>query len=334
MRTLPTQPLKDQYWLDVEAQLKSIFYEIVFAPVMDVLRKTTPQSKELQHLYNAGGNLTSLLIAIRSGRVQYKAGVFSGDFSVAISKDLRIIGATFDHRTKVYKLDVSVVPEFIRAEATAYESTAKAAHAEIHRRLDEVQMNLERLVDQNNIEADDAIRHIERGWKKSAEILEVQPKLTEASQEELADEYNRNLKLYVKAFSLDSIATLRQAVDENAMAGYRFDKLTEVIRHRYGVTANKAKFLARQETGLFMAKYRKKRFGEAGVRRYRWSTANDERVRDSHKHLNGRVFSYDDPPITDRSTGAKNNPGEDFNCRCLDIPLLELASGQFAGNFS
>lgn len=307
----------------MEAQLKTIFYEVIFAPIVEVIRKATPQAKHLQELYNAGGGFTSLLIAIRSGRIQYKDGVFSGDFSVAISKDLRSMGASFDHRSKVYKLAPESVPAAVRAEAAVYQSVARDAHQEMKRRLDEIQKDLDRLIESRDIDAEDAIRHIEKGWQKSAQLLEVQPRLMPAATEALAQDYNKNLKLYVKDFSRQSIRSLREAVEDNALQGFRFDKLTETVRHRYGVTANKARFLARQETGLFMAKYRKQRFSQAGVRKYRWSTAHDERVRDSHKHLDGKVFAYDQPPITDRSTGDRNNPGEDFNCRCLDIPILE-----------
>jgi SPP1 gp7 family putative phage head morphogenesis protein len=324
LKLLPPQPLRDQYWLDVESQIKTIFYEIVFAPIMEIIRKTTPQAAHLKEIYNAGGNLTSLLVAIRSGRVQYLDGVFAGDFSVGISKDLRAIGATFDLRTKTYKMPVAAVPEFVRAEAALYQSIAKAAHEEMIRRLNEVELQLAQAGGLPDIDAESTIRSIEKGWQKSAKLLEVQPRLSPQATEALAADYNKNLKLYIQNFSQQSVKVLRETVEANAMEGYRFDKLTEEIRHRYGVTANKAKFLARQETGLFMAKYRKQRFEQAGVRKYKWSTAHDERVRDSHKHLDGRVFSYDQPPITDRATGAKNNPGEDFNCRCLDIPLLEV----------
>lgn len=320
MRTLPPQPLKDQYWTDIEAQLKAVFYDLTFKPLVEILRKATPQTTELT---NAGGNLLSLVAAIRTGRVQYSQGVFSGDFNVAIAKDLKTIGASFDLRSRVWRLTVGDVPDFVRAEAARYQSTAKATGDEIKRALDDIQINLERNVAEVDIDAEATIRAIEKGWKKAAKALQVQPTLTPEARQRLAEDYNKNLKLYIKDFSQQSVKNLRGAVEDNALDGYRFDKLIEDIRHRYGVTANKARFLARQETGLFMAKYRKERFSQAGVRRYRWSTAHDERVRDSHKHLNGRVFAYSDPPITDRASGAKNNPGEDFNCRCVDIPILE-----------
>lgn len=310
--------------------MKEIFFEILFAPLLKVIQKANPQADELKELMNAAKGPTSLLVAIRSGRIQYAEGIFSGDFSVAISKDLRSLGATFDHRSSVYRLPVKDVPEVVRAESARYQSVAKGVHEELKYKLNEIQEQLDRVVDQKTINANETITRIEQGFKKSAQLLEVQPKLDKARELQLRADYNKNLKLYIRNFSKESIQALRATVEKNAQQGYRFDQLTEMIRHRYGVTASKAKFLARQETGLFMAKYRKQRFDQAGVQRYRWSTAHDERVRDSHKHLNGRVFSYDQPPITDRTTGARNNPGEDFNCRCVDIPLLEYVD-EFAG---
>ena len=330
MKTLPAQPLRDIYWAEVEDQLKLIFYELVFAPVVSVIRKASPQPFQVNEmLMTAESHHRALSLAIKTGRIQYKDGVFSGDFTLGISKELKALGARFDQRSRVYLLEIASVPEDVRAAAAVYQTEAKAAHEEMVRRLDEVQKNLTRVVNQKRIDAGPALREIEKGWKKSAKLLEVQPKLSKENAEALAEDYNRNMKLYIQDFTKQAIGTLREDVEKNALQGYRFDNLTEAIRHRYGVAASKARFLARQETSLFMAKFRKQRFEQAGVRRYRWSTAHDERVRDSHKRLNGRVFSYDDPPITDRSTGAKNNPGEDFNCRCLDIPVLEVEGGQF-----
>jgi hypothetical protein len=40
----------------------------------------------------------------------------------------------------------------------------------------------------------------------------------------------------------------------------------------------------------------------------------DSRVRPDHVHLNGRVFSFDDPPVADTRTGFRGNPGEAANC--------------------
>ena len=61
------------------------------------------------------------------------------------------------------------------------------------------------------------------------------------------------------------------------------------------------------------------RYKSVGVQKYRWSTAGDNRVRPEHKALNGKIFDWDNPPL---STGGKH-PGEDFGCRCIAIPIVE-----------
>jgi SPP1 gp7 family putative phage head morphogenesis protein len=78
---------------------------------------------------------------------------------------------------------------------------------------------------------------------------------------------------------------------------------------------------------LFVSKYREAVFEENGVKKYIWSTANDIRVRDRHRSLNNKVFSYDDPPVVDKKSGRRANPGEDYNCRCVAIPYLSGANG-------
>lgn len=317
MKSLPPQPLRDIYWTDIEAQLKTAFYDVVFKPVMEIIRKASAQGRKVE----LSNSIRALLDALYSGRIQYQDGKFSGQFNAAIASELRAIGATFDRWQKVYKIDPSRVPPHIAAEAVAYQIRAKDTHDLITKQLDDIQTHIQELG--VIVDAEETIRRIDKGFAKSAELLQVQPKLDKEHVARLSRAYNENLQLYIRDFTKNNIVALREVVEDNATQGYRFDRLIELIRHRYGITANKAQFLARQETSLFMSKYRRERFAQAGVRRYRWQTSKDERVRKSHAHLNGRVFMYDQPPVTDPATGAHNNPGEDFGCRCIDIALLE-----------
>ena len=320
MRTLHPQRLTDSTWSGVESQLKEIFFELIFEPILSIFEKKTAQPIELQ---NAPKSFTALIQSIKEGSVQYFDGEFSGRFNVKISNALRFLGAKYDPKTTTYRINPANLPEFIKTESANYQFNAKAAHEQMLRKLNETQQRLDERLKEYNVDALPALTQIESGFRKSAEALKVQPLLDQTHKEQLQRDYNTNLKIYIKNFSEESIQGLRSVVEKNSMQGYRFDKLKSMIQQRYGVTARKAKFLARQETSLFMSKYRQQRFNQAGVTNYRWSTAHDERVRDDHKRLNGRIFSYDNPPITDRATGARNNPGSDFNCRCLDIPLLD-----------
>lgn len=51
---------------------------------------------------------------------------------------------------------------------------------------------------------------------------------------------------------------------------------------------------------------------DAGVTEYVWRTVGDGRVRESHRHLNGKQFKYSDSPVVDTKTGRRANPGEDY----------------------
>ena len=109
------------------------------------------------------------------------------------------------------------------------------------------------------------------------------------------------------------------------MRGSRAENMVKTIISEYGVSRRKAKFLARQETALLMSKYQEERFKDVGVTKYRWSAAMDARTRPDHKLLDGKIISWDSPPITNRKTGARNHAGADYNCRCVAIAIAESA---------
>lgn len=319
IRTLPGQHLTEAYWSEIKKELDQIFFDIIFSPIVKIIKDATAQSTH--EITNS--NESILTGAIRSGKVQYSDGIFSGSFNSVISSALKSLGARYNKTSRVFKIDPALVPGWVLVAAAAYKMSAQGTHEEIQRRLDKTLANLDALVDAHPVNADSAAGKIEGGFKKYATVLEVSPELNQASKKELAKTYSQNMKLWIKKFSRETISDLREDVELNATAGYRFDNLIDKIKGRYRVSENKAKFLARQETGLYMSKFRQLRFQEAGVTRYRWSTSHDSRVRESHRHLDGKVFRYSDPPITDLSTGARNNPGADYNCRCVDLPLLE-----------
>lgn len=316
--------LRDIHFEAVEDQLQAIFYDLLFHPLASILKKSTPTKAEFM---NTAEDV--LREALRSGRIQYAAGVFSGDFNAAISRSLRALGGALDKRTGVYR--VPNVPAWVVVEAGARLSAAKETHRAMTAALDEAQRTLEAKLEPKRIDASVAIGEFEGDWKETAKVLEVNPELTPNSRQRMLDDYSNNMKLWIKKFVPEQIQDLRRVVEKNATEGYRFDRLIDGIENRYSVSQSKAAFLARQETALFMSKFRRERFGDAGVTHYRWSTSKDERVRRSHRHLNGRVFAYARPPVVDDASGRHANPGEDFNCRCVDIPILDPAEALVTG---
>ena len=65
----------------------------------------------------------------------------------------------------------------------------------------------------------------------------------------------------------------------------------------------------------------KDRAVNTGHTRYIWQTAGDQRVRDTHRVLNGKIFDFNNPPIIDE-LGNRGNPGEDYQCRCIARIIL------------
>lgn len=302
-----------------------VFQKILFKPLFDLAAgKSAIIAKAaggLPELHNAGD--TPLTVALRTGLVQYKKGVFSGQFSKAISSNLRALGATFDKRARVYRLRESEVPEGIRSEAAAYEVNAKSIHESIIRKLNEIQTSFDHDIEVMELDPESAFAAVEAGFKKTAETLEVMPELVESSRAILKEEYSENLKLSIKKFTEEQVISLRELTEENATKGYRFDSLAHKIEDQYKVSAVKAQFLARQETTYFMAEYRKLRFSEAGITRYIWRTSGKPCVRPDHKKLNGKSFFYSQPPIVDHLSGRRRGPGQDYGCQCMDEPILD-----------
>jgi len=58
-----------------------------------------------------------------------------------------------------------------------------------------------------------------------------------------------------------------------------------------------------------------------GIETYKWMTRGDGRVRMMHRALNNTVQRWDRPPIISPD-GRRGHPGDDYNCRCVAIPVV------------
>lgn len=328
MRTLAPLRLKPSYWTDIEAQIIETLRHLLFKPLVSTIKAMGVNIKENAVLQNAYED--EIVKALRSGRLQYSNGVFSGTYSAAITSSLRKLGATFDERSRTFRIPPAQVPNWMKAEAAAYQVRARDIHETLMLKLREMERRLDHDINIRPMDAKKTIDALEDGFSPVAKKLEVSPELNPESRENLAEEYSENMKLYIKKFAEREVLSLREAVEENATEGYRFDKLIPSIKKRYGVSVRKAKFLARNETSIFMSKYHEQRYREGGVTQYVWSTSHDTRVRpalgthgsDNHRVLDGRVFAFSNPPTVDPAKGRKANPGQDYNCRCVAIPVL------------
>ena len=315
---------REAYTLAVQKEVLDYFFDVIFLPIIQLCDEAGLGVETRENALGA-----AVLRALQSGKIWYTDENFSGQFSAAISRELRAMGATFDKSLKVFHLQQQFLPPEIRNACYASKARAESLHKSIIRTLTEVEGNIPKAPVGLNLNS--AVDKITADLQKQfiATLsgitgIEVPAEVTPSTRKALTTDLTNNLELYIKKFALDEIPKLRAEVEENAFAGYRVDRLAQIIEARYGVTKRKAKFLAGQETRLLTSKLREQRYRESGIRSYEWSTSHDERVRPDHAVLNEETFSFDTPPITDRATGARNNPGEDYNCRCVPIPIIGI----------
>jgi SPP1 gp7 family putative phage head morphogenesis protein len=127
-----------------------------------------------------------------------------------------------------------------------------------------------------------------------------------------------NAKL-IQSIPGEALDKLADRVAKHVTDGTRIETIAKLIEDEFGPNvhtgaAARAMLIARTETAKLNASIARDSMQASGATGYVWSTADDERVREGHSLLDGEPFTWDAPPVTDERTGARNHPGEDFQC--------------------
>jgi SPP1 gp7 family putative phage head morphogenesis protein len=304
-------------------------FDAIKAAIAELFKKEIylPLIKELGLKSNVLKNsLDDLIQAVQTGRISFYRGKFSGRFNSKISRELKALGATWNKRENFFEISMSELPidlaNAIRASEDAFLRTA----AKIDKRLSD--MVPEEIAQKLKIENlyDHTIYKMDKRFEQTVKGLVVAPKFTPEQRARIAKDYSNNMKLYIKDWAESAIKELRQKLQKSTFEGARYETMQKHIQRSYGVSQNKAKFLARQETGLLIAKFREVRYADIGIDEYKWTTVKGTAahpVRPMHKRLDGKVFSFKNPPVVDNK-GSRKNPGEDFGCRCTAIPIVKF----------
>lgn len=115
---------------------------------------------------------------------------------------------------------------------------------------------------------------------------------------------------------------VHEVVRDAQRRGAHVDTVRRELLERFDVSRSRATLIARDQILKANSDLTRERHMEAGITRYVWSTSRDERVRPMHRDLEGTIHEWDDPPVTNEQ-GDRNNPGEDYQCRCVAVPVLD-----------
>lgn len=332
---------RDAYNRGIYLEVLAWMREALFDPIVAVLDehhiKLSTDGEAIR--FDEFGRVNSMTAVIeaglRAGTLRYSKGVFSGEFSSAITRELKGLGARFSAVEKTFRLTDDKIPMELRGILADAAAKSQAANSGVLRVLDAAQANIG--IASPGIKVRNAARVVfddlaKQFTETTAAFVEeaqigVAPTLDGYVQETLERELTNNVELGIKNFASERIPELRARVQENVFKfGGRSDRLAKIIESEFGIAKRKAEFLADQEIGLLVSKYRAARYKSIGLNRYTWSTSHDNRVRETHKELDGHEFNFDTKAnVSPKGTPARYcNPGEDWRCRCVPIPLIDL----------
>ncbi len=306
---------RDEHTRVLQDQLVLWLREAVFTPLLLSL----PDK-------GSGQRPTTLRDALLQGVVTYKNGQFSGSFSSPVSRELHKLGAVFDGRSKAFKMPYTALPYYLRGTVSEASSLSKDAHLAVLATLAAVaavfgsaDSGLE-----GGKELLPVITDLERQFQATLpESVEVST-FTEGDRQKLAAKAVEDAAEDMREAMGTALPRLRRVVEVSMAEERGVEHLDDVLEAQFRLCQGKAAFVAEGRTGRLISEFRQLRYAALGVQEYVWVTRGDERVREGHELLDRRTFAFSSPPITDRATGRRCNPGEDFGCRCSASPLLHL----------
>lgn len=159
-----------------------------------------------------------------------------------------------------------------------------------------------------------AKRDIERNKSALGIEFDWDDTIAENMREAINKDYQKNFAGFTEQQGED----IRQWV-HNAYVNGKLTKkaAADYFARQYDISKERAKFWARQELSLFVSNLKTEQMNAAGYRYYIWNAVMDDRTRPDHYELDGSIQDTYNPPVVDKRTGRRGNPGIDFNCRCF-----------------
>lgn len=317
----PIRETPDDYE-SLRKYILKIFRDEIFLPLI----------KEASIPLSLKNSMDDIHKALSTGKIWFDGKFFRGSFSAQTSRYLKDLGAKWSPSEKAWILSSDKIP----ADLATSISVSKIRFEEFIRKIDRA-LSSSKISENINFDRffDTTIFKTNKKVNQTLQSITVSPHLDANQVERMRKEYSENLNLSIKDFSEKEILELRQRIIEKSFQGVRYESVIDEIKSSYGVSERKAKFLARQETSLAMTKYKQVKYQDADVHEYEWVCRHAQHqekgqpykkgdVRYYHWKNNGKTFRWDNPP-TVNAKGERKNPGQDYNCYCIAVPVVRFS---------
>lgn len=324
--------VKTTWPVELASILKKLLYEAIYADLLEVIDEPLTNSKK-----------TTVETYIEKGQIFYDGKILKGKISLLVSKEMKEMGAVWSKKEKGWQITWDKIPSYLQL-AIAKENIKNQKTVErLLRNLENIPSKIQQKLAGMDLKKpmDRLYQKIKRDFKGTViDRLSLLPNISKEQRIYIDDHYVESLVLPIRDktvadvkagiakavtnFGDDEIIKLRKQIEKHVKNGIPRKSLEKFVNARLKVGKKRARFIARQETSLFTTAFKTAHYQASGIKKYKWRTVGDGAVRHDHERLNGRIFAYDKPPIVDQETGRTGNPGQDYNCRCVDSPIIDF----------
>lgn len=149
---------------------------------------------------------------------------------------------------------------------------------------------------------------------------------SEEMQRVLTASINEAVSL-IKTIPEKYLAEVNGAVMRSVTSGNGLKDLIPFLNTKYGQNIRKARNVANDQTRKVYANVNATRMKESGVKKFVWiHSGGGKHPRKLHQEMNGKEYSFDDPPYIGEMYGQPvyGLPSDLPNCRCTLKPILSF----------
>ena len=130
----------------------------------------------------------------------------------------------------------------------------------------------------------------------------------------------------IKSISSEYLTQVEGAVMRSITTGNGLQDLVPFLHKQPGVTLNRARIIARDQTRKAFSNLNFARMEKIGIQEYEWlHSAGGQKPRKLHQRMSGNIYRFDKSPIIDEKTGQRGKPGDLINCRCRAVPIIKFS---------
>jgi hypothetical protein len=260
--------------------------------------------------------------AIKQSKIvySYSQGGFVGKFNASISRELTLMGAYYDLRTKSYKISLTALKP-------KYKDLINKRSETQQRQITEIKEFLNKPAQTVSLASVPLFANVV-DYLESKTLLNLQQKNIDVKKsvvdsERFQSKYLDNVDMSIKEFTKTQNELIKREIQEMTLKGKQIKDIQQFVDKRYGVGKERARFIAKQNVSIITSEYQNERYMEAGITQFYWIHPDpyNKTSRDHHREWHsqskrGQLFSTVSPPVNP-VTGEPELPGIPFNCNCF-----------------